>query len=189
MLSGPPLGEQGGQFLDHRARCPIAAIPGDLESTAGEIFQQAGDIFIFNIDPLLRAASLSPVSALCHGAEFQNIRAKKRPALEHHLEAVIIGGIVAAGDHDAALDLIQYRFGIIKHRSGAHSDRNGIDSGIIETPDKRRFQHRRTGPPIISGGHRAAAIACNQRPETATNRISVILAQRFSDNPANVIFA
>ena len=46
---------------------------------------------------------------------------------QHHLEAVIIGRIVAAGDHDAAVD-VELGLGIIEHRRRPEADPDDVDA-------------------------------------------------------------
>ena len=103
---------------------------------------------------------------------------KARPP-KHHLEAVIVGRIVAAGDHDAAVH-VELGLGIIEHRRRPEADADDVDAAF--------GQARGPAPPPCTGelarpsrptATLRAAAAPDQGAEAAPDRIGVVLAQRL----------
>src|SRR5690349_21837160 len=107
---------------------------------------------------------------------------------EHHLEAVIIGRVVAARDHDPAAD-VEHAFRIIKHRRRPEPDADRIDAALAKAPHYRRLQHRRAFAAIAPDRDLRAARIADQSAEAPADRISVIRTERLSDDPPYVIFA
>ena len=70
-------------------------------------------------------SSQSPVGRAL--AELLDVLAEEGAVLQHHLEAVVIGRVVAAGDHDAAVD-VEHGLGIIKHRRRPEADADHVDA-------------------------------------------------------------
>lgn len=68
---------------------------------------------------------------------------------KHQLEAIMVGGIVAAGYLNAAVN-VEDRFGIIEHGRRAEAYARDIGSGILKTLHDRLFQRRGTQPPVIA---------------------------------------
>src|SRR5205823_4430870 len=101
-----------GELLDYRAGGTIARVPADPVRTAGIARHEPTDIIVDNIDVGYRALAFFPVAVRRHLAELLDILAKERAVLKHHLEAVILGGVMAAGYLDAAIHL-EHRLGII----------------------------------------------------------------------------
>ena len=102
-------GQARGELFDHRARGAVARIPADAEGAAGEPLDQPVDIGIDDIDALRRAFSSRvdgfPVARRGHFADPLDIGAEEGAALKHHLEAIIVGGVVAAGYLYAAVHI------------------------------------------------------------------------------------
>ena len=101
------------QLFNRRSRRAIASVPTDAERLFRCGLGNAGDILIKDIEMFRGACSRNSVTRGGHGTQFLDICAEKRATLQHHLEAVIIGWIVAAGYFNAAIDIIQYSLGII----------------------------------------------------------------------------
>ena len=96
--------QQLHELLDHAARRAVARVPADPEGAAGIARHQPADIIVLDIGVGDGASSPSfPVAVRRHAAQFLDVLAEKRQVLKHHLEAVILGGIVAAGYLDAAI--------------------------------------------------------------------------------------
>ncbi len=51
------------------------------------------------------------------------------------------------------------------------------------------FEHRRADPPVIADRDELAAGAPQQGAEAAADSTRIVGAERFADNPANVVFA
>ena len=104
--------QQLDELLDHRAGSAIAGIPADPVRAAGITRHQPADIIVDDIDVGNGAFAFFPVAPRRHPAEHLDILAEKRAVLQDHLEAVILGGVMAAGYLDAAIHL-QLGLGII----------------------------------------------------------------------------
>ena len=129
-----------------------------------------------------------PVSGGRHRAELLDVLAEEGAAEEHHLEAVIVGRIVAAGDHDAAVHG-QLGLGEIEHRRRPEPDPHHIDAAFGQAADQRRLQLRRAGAAVAADRDRAAAGAPDQGAEAAPDRLGIVRPQGFADHAADVIFA
>ena len=132
-------------------------------------------------------SSQSPAAAI--RADRLDVLAEERPALEHHLEAVVVGGIVAAGDLDAAVHLLGRGLGVVEHRRRPHADPAHVAAARGEPFDQRVLEHRRADPAVVADRHQLAAGAPQQGAEAAPDRARVVGAERFADDPADVVFA
>src|SRR3954467_13017017 len=100
MLAGQTPDEGAGEGAAGAA----ARVPADPERPALEAFEQPVDITVHHRlvgDP---AGALFPIAFRRHPAQRLDALAEKGLVAKDHLEAVIIGRIVAAGDLDAAVD-------------------------------------------------------------------------------------
>ena len=101
-----------GEHFERGSGSAIARVPADLEIRErsrvdiAKAHQQALDILAQNLAALDAARAFVPVARRGHFAQFLDIRAEKRTALKDHLEAVVIGGIVAAGYLNAAIHIL-----------------------------------------------------------------------------------
>ncbi len=59
------------------------------------------------------ASALGPIPCRRHSTQLLDVGPEERTSLEDHLEAIIIGWIMAAGYFDAAVYAVQNGFGII----------------------------------------------------------------------------
>ena len=61
---------------------------------------------------------------------------------QHHLEAVVVLRVMAAGDHDAAAAAVLAARGgdVIKHRRGDRTDVHDVEAGGLQAADQRRHQ-------------------------------------------------
>ncbi len=98
-------GKARGELLDHGARGAVAGVPTDAEGAAGETLDEPVDIGVDDVDALRRAFSRIPVARGGHFADGQNVGAKEGTPLKHHLETIIVGGVVAAGYLYAAVHI------------------------------------------------------------------------------------
>ena len=101
--------EPGDERFERGPRRAVARVPTDAKSgqaivaDPAEPFNQPIDVGGHDLAGLAGADARSPLAGGGHPAEFGDILAEERSALKYHLEAVIIGGIVAAGYLNAAL--------------------------------------------------------------------------------------
>ena len=181
-------GQQGGQPLGRGPGRAVAGIPADPVGGAVEPLEQAIDIAVENALLGNGAFALLPVAGGGHRAHLLDVGAEKGVAAERHLEAVIVGRIVAAGDHDAAGD-VELGGGEIEHRRRPEADLHHIHAAFGEAADQRGLHERRAFAAVAADRDARAAGAARERAEAAPERMGVVRPERFPDDPANVIFA
>ena len=96
------------QAHQHVAGGAVAVVPDDVEgaSAAVPILGEAGDVLFGDVDASVAAARLGHhVAGGGHGADLLDLGAEKGFSGEHHLEAVVVRRVVAAGQHDGAAGL------------------------------------------------------------------------------------
>ena len=88
------------------ARVPAHAQPGEAGGICPrECSQEALDILFDDIEAFDCAQPVDPVPLGRHRAKLLDIGAEEGPATKYHLEAIVIGGIVAASYLNAAMYL------------------------------------------------------------------------------------
>ena len=100
------------QRLERGAGGAVARVPADPKSgqplggDAVEADQQTIDVILEDLARLDGAGAVGPIAFRRHPADRGDVLAEERPALKYHLEAVVIGGIVAASYLNAAIHLL-----------------------------------------------------------------------------------
>ena len=111
--------QSGNQFLERRAGSAVAGVPADAHAferrciDAIQRCEKARDILVKDIALLCIACSIAPLARSRPPTQFLDVAAEERAALEYHLEAVVIGGVMAAGYLNTAVDVLVAGFGII----------------------------------------------------------------------------
>src|SRR6185312_7160289 len=121
-------------------------------------------------------------------AQALDVLAEERLLAEHQLEAVVVSGVVRAGDHDAAIDR-QRVDGKIEHRRGPKADADDIDAALGEAGDQRADELGRAQAAVAADRHALAARRGDNGREGAADRSRILGAERFADDAANVVFA
>src|SRR3546814_2314614 len=90
--------------------CALPIFPADAEGAAREALDQPVDIGVDDVDALRRAFAPRidglPVARGGHFADRLNVGAEEGTPLKHHLETIIVGGVVAAGYLYAAVHIL-----------------------------------------------------------------------------------
>jgi hypothetical protein len=107
-------------------------------------------------------------------------------AADDHLQPVVVGRIVAAGDRDTAL-AAQFVRGEVDHRRRHAADIDGIDAGLADAFHQARRQFGSGQAPVAADGDRALAALDRQRTEAVADLADDIGRQRRADDTANVI--
>ena len=123
-----------------------------------------------------------------HGAEVGDLLAVERLAPAHHLEAVVVGRVVTAGDHDGAVGR-QRGGGVVQHGRGSAADADHVGAAGLQAGDQCRFQFRAGQPAVIADRDALAAVADDDAGETASDGEGVGRMQRLADDPADVVLA
>ena len=145
---------------DRRRRCRV---PADPEGAAVEALKQPLDVALDHVLVADRARAL-PSRRPRPSGRAPGFVAEEGAAAEHHLEAVIVGRIVAAGDHDAAVD-VELGLGIIEHRRRPEPDPDDVGAARGQASDQRRLEPRRAFPPVAADRDAGAAAAPHQGAE------------------------
>src|SRR5437667_349952 len=89
----------------------------------------------------------SPVASIAPSPEPPDVGGEERRLALHHLEAVLVAGVVAPGDHDAAVG-VQVMHGEVEERRRADADVDDVDTAAQETLAER-FEHAGRGQSAI----------------------------------------
>src|SRR5512139_2561395 len=111
MFAGQPL----HKLLDDWARGAIPGVPANSVSIAVETLYERIDIGVGDVDFLDIAVAFAPVALGSAATQLLDFRSKHRAPVQQHLEAIVIGRVMATGDLDPALD-VQRRDREIEHR-------------------------------------------------------------------------
>ncbi len=181
-------GQDACQLFHHRPGNAIAAIPGNVERLPAKIAGQRRDIAVHDVQRAATAVSGFPITGRCHFAHAANIGAVKGPILQHHLAAVPVGRIVAAGHHQAGIG-IQFKHAEIQHRRGAQADFDHIAARRHQAARHRRRQQRRRHAAIAAQRDHTPTAAPHRRAKAAANGLRIRFGQAVAHDAANVIFA
>ena len=182
-------GQARAQHPHRLAGRAVARVPGHPERpVAVEVPGDPLDIGIQNRPVLARTLAGLERPAGNDPAEPRDIPAVERAGRGQELEAVVVGRVVGAGDHDAGIGLEPVDCEI-EHRGRAETDPDDVRAGARQTVDERRFERGRMQPAIIADADGAASGPAHDGSEGAPNRLRVVRRQRLSDDPADVVGA
>jgi hypothetical protein len=106
-------------------------------------------------------------------------------ATHHHLEAVVVLGVVAARDLDAAV--AQRGGGEVQHGRGDHAHVDHVDARGHQATDERGRQRRPAQAPVAAHGHGALALPARHGAEGQAQGFGHALVQRARHDAAHVI--
>ena len=179
--------EAAKQGRCERAGHAVAAIDSDLERTRElDVAGDAIEVRRRDVGGAIGSRAATQVAALDARLQGGNRIARQRLAGDHHLEAVIVGRIMAAGDGDAALrgELVR---GEIAHRRGDHADVDDMGTARPDSVAQRASELGARIPPIARDDDRVAPALLRQRSERLPDSMDDRRRQRLADNPANVV--
>ena len=133
-------GEQLDELFDHFASSAVARVPANAEWGAIRFLgiktlDQPRDIVVDDDIVADRTLTGFPIGGFAQAVEIADVRSVKRGMGKHHLEAIILAGIVASGYLNAAVNL-EHRLGIIEHGRRAQAYAHNVYAGFTQTPDK-----------------------------------------------------
>jgi len=160
----------------HRPRQP--AVRGDAVRVLGDDVHRR--------DAPLAARVVLALDAL---AQPLDLLAVDRAAGEHHLEAVVVLGVVAAGDLDAARAAMSAarRGDVIEHRRRHHAEVDDVEPGRRQPPDQRRRKARPRDAAVAPDGHRLLPLGDRFRSEGAAQVLGECLVDGLTDHAADVV--
>ena len=179
------------EFPRGRAGDAVAAIDRDLHrAREARIRNDAQQVGLAHIGTAVPPRSAGEIPFFDAAPQALDVFAGERDAVEHHLQAVVLGGIVAAGHGDCAA-AAQFVRGEIGDRRGAHPDLCNVDPACAQAGHQRRGELRAGVAPIAPDGdfHRADALAARAQlaAERAADELDAFRGQRLADNAADVV--
>ena len=166
----------------------VPGVPADTQPRpVARLLGQPRDIGVLDNGPGNRAPPLGEPACGGERPERPDALAEERLARHHHLEAVVVGRVVRAGDHDARVEA-QLVHGEIEHRRRPETDAGHIDAGRGKPPHQRRLEAGRAQPAVMA--HRCAPPSGPRQhgAESAAERQRIRLRQGLADNAARVVF-
>ena len=173
----------GGRSACHA----VAAIDHDFQGTrepdvAHDVLPIGGQY----IGCLHAAAGLwLPAFAFDSLAQRLDVVAVDGSALQHHLEAVVVLGIVAAGNLDTAV--AQRVRGKVKHGRGRQADVDHLRAGVHQTGNQRGGQFRPAQTSVTPHGYGAAAQLQGAGAKGAANRACHFRRECGRNHAADVV--
>ena len=135
----------------------VAAIHGDLQrSREPDVIRDAIDVGRRDVGAPQASRAGGEAPRVDARAQVLDVGAGKRGAVHHHLEAVVVGRIVAAGHHHARLRAEVMR-GKVRHRRRDHADVDDVGARRTDSVRDRgrelrdRKAGRRDRPPSCRG--------------------------------------
>ena len=184
-------GQAGGQRLHDRAGGAVARVPYHLQRAlaAVPVSQHAIGIAGGNVHAAVAARALGHDVALRgHAADLLDRRAVERLPADHHLEAVVVGRVVAARHHHRAVRLLVIG-GEIQHRRRAEPDAHHLEPAGAQPGHQLPLEFRGMQAAVIADGHARAAAAHHDGTEAAADGEGILRLQRFAHDAADVVFA
>src|SRR5690606_31328746 len=198
MVVGETAVDFAEQFLDFAADgfveffriCPgdaIAAIDGDLHRPLQPyVGLDAGDIVGRDVEAAFAAFTVAEFAveyALTQGADRL---ARQRLTGQHHFQAVVIGRIMAAGDHDAALGA-QMVGGEIDHGGRHHAEVDDVDAGFADAARQGGGEFRAGQATIVADADFRLSARCRFRAQRMADGFDDLGSQGLADDATNVI--
>ena len=105
---------------------------------------------------------------------------------QHHLEAIVVGRIVAAGDHDAGLG-VQHVGAEIHHGRGDDAEVDHVDAGVLQTLRQGAGQFGAGEPAILADDDSAFALPDDGAAESVADLARDRCVERLADDAADVV--
>ena len=175
------------QFRSDRAGDAVAAVHDDLQR-AGE-FDVADDLVnVGGLDVGAAAFALAvlQVAGLDALLEVLDRVERQRRAADDHLQAVVVGRVVAAGDRDAAI-AAEFVGGEVGHRGRHAADVDGVHAGGTDAVHQRAGQFGAGQAAVAADGDGVLALFDGQRAEGVADLAHDIGGQGFIDDATNIV--
>ena len=182
-------GKPRAQHLHRAARRPVAGIPGHLEGPFAAVI--CGELLDIAIEhPIVFEAALAGGIVAGGGdlPEVSDVGAEEGRRPQHELETVVVGRIVRARDHDAAVGAARMH-GVIKHRRRPEADAADGEPAPGQPVGDRGGECGRAQPAVIAEADLPAPASPDHRAEGAPDGQRIRRAQGLADDAANVVFA
>ena len=123
-----------------------------------------------------------------HAANLLDLRAVEGLLADHHLEAVVVGRVMAAGHHRRAIGF-QGIGREIEHWCRAKPNPHDFQPASTQARHELCFHFGRMEPAIIANRDARPAATADNAAKAAANGKGVFRIEGFADNAANIIFA
>src|SRR5207249_2434723 len=123
-----------------------------------------------------------------HLPDSTKVGAVDRAGADADLEAVVRGGIVAGGDHHAAVHL-PMAHGEVEERRGTHSDVGYLEARLEETLQHARVNALRMQPRVAAKRDPLLAGAPLETSDRAAEQMAVLVSEIAVGDAADVVLA
>jgi hypothetical protein len=168
----------------------VARVDHDLHRTR-ELAVARDAVRVFGEDVHLRGAPRAGHVGLGfhQPAQLLDVLAVDRAAGQHHLEAVVVLRVVAAGDLDARGAAVPgaRRGHVIEHRRGDGADVDHVQPGRCQALDQGRHQRRPGDPSVTPHRHRLLAQPHGFGAEGSAQMFRERFVERLVDDAADVV--
>lgn len=166
-----------------------AGIDNDAQAALDlDVAGDAVDVGLTDIECLEITAPLGHRHAALDDAcvELGDGAAGERFAIDHDLEAVVIGRVVAAGDGNGTAQA-QFVGGEVGHRRGHHADVGDVDARHPEAIDQCAGHFRRGEPAVAPHGDAAQAFLAHPGPHRPADQAGDVGIERLADHATDVV--
>ena len=174
------------------ARDAVAAVDHDRSGVAGgrgrDLRPDPPDVVAGHVGPLQTAPSRDQVVPLDSAPERLDGIAVQGVAGHHDLQPVVVGRIVAAGDHDAAAGF-EMRRREVEERRGHQSDIDHVSAALAQSGDERRLQLGARVPSVAARHERLRAAGMRLGADGAADPANDLGGESVSDDAADVVGA
>ena len=167
-------GQAHHQLFNHRAGRAVAGIPTHAQRLGLQPLHQTIDVIVGDLHRTAGARTLGPIALGRQRAQLGNLLAVKGRVPHHHLEAVVVGWVVAARDHHATINAVHGRFRPVQHRRGTEADIDHVAAGRVQPLGQRGRQFGRRQAAVIADRHGAPAASPHHGGETPADRVGVV---------------
>jgi len=182
------LAAQGAEQLgSERAGHAVAAIDGDFQRAHRlHVGGDARDVFVGDVIGTVSAAALGEIAGFDAHAQRLDRLAGECLAAQYHLETVVVGGVVAAGDHHGGMSA-QVIGGKIGHRCRHQTEIDHVDTALADALRQCR-RERRPGEPAVASDDDGILLACHRfRTDGVSDFFNYVRRQGFPHYAAYII--
>ncbi len=175
------------QFRCDRAGDAVAAVHDDLQrpgelDVADDLFNVGG----LDVGHAALALAVLQVAGLDAPLQILDRVERQRRAADHHLQAVVVGRVVAAGDRDAGV-AAEFVGGEVGDRGRHAADVDGVHAGGADAVHQRAGQFGAGQAAVAADGDRFLALLDGQRAEGVADLAHDVGGQGLVDDATNIV--
>ena len=132
------------------------------------------------------ACAVAEVALFDAGAQRLDGVAGQGFACQHHFQAVVVGRIVAAGDHHRAVG-VELEGGEIHHRGGDAAHVDDVDAALLDAARQRCGKFHAGQAPVAADGDGVLAARGGFRADGVAYAFNDFGGEGFADDAADVV--